>query len=758
MTRSRSSFAILSVPVIALATLGALRGAEQADRSAGAKHVYGEWRIRVKPDKGEEYGALIQNRGLPLFREAGGRMVGWWKTLAGNLYEQTTIWEYDDMAAYERAVELLGHDQRFAEFAARRDPLLSGEESRFLKLADGAERPDLPDTSKFVIHEIHRVAQAKLGQYLSFMTTRGLPILKSHGFRPVGPWTAEIGQWSQITYLFRFNSLAERSRLIEKFSADPDAKIYGDGIAASVDDVSTRLLIPAPFATGPQAKTADRHVTSPLLPHLEQLAEGVFAAGFADRFASANCGWVRLAESTLLVDVPHGVDVAAYLAEVERLSGRPVRKLALTVLRTEDRETLEALCAKGIGEIVTSPAIRERLLSLKGVKPMPLTAVPQKAEIGDKSVGVQFLPLDAFSVMGGAAIHVPDRKLLFAGPLVVNGPRTPLDGSDTEIWVSMLEELESLHAEHVVPGRGSWGGPQIIAREKRFLEEIRQQVAYIVAQGRPESALLTEVRIPAIDLVWTPYDTPTRSDLESVYQELTVPIAPFHGHPPDPNDRRPHALVLLGDQPHEPAHLVKGLRPAFEATGVIPHFTVDVRALSAENLAKVKLLVMLRDGLQRPMSSASSDFMWITNDQQKAIVNFVMAGGAFLNLHNSMGLYPDKGEFLKLVGGRYIGHGPLERFRVEVVDANHPITRGVEDFWVADEQHTPPYDSHKVHLLLRNRSDDGKVTSAAGWAYEPGKGRLCHLANGHTLESLEHPMYQRLLHNAINWLLRRDAK
>ena len=109
--------------------------------------------------------------------------------------------------------------------------------------------------------------------------------------------------------------------------------------------------------------------------------------------------------------------------------------------------------------------------------------------------------------------------------------------------------------------------------------------------------------------------------------------------------------------------------------------------------------------------------------------------------------------YLKLVGGRYIGHGPLERFRVEVVDRQHPVTQGVEDFSVADEQHTPPYDESKVHLLLRNRSDDGQ-TAAAGWAYEPGQGRLCHLANGHTREALEHPMYQRLLQNATRWCLR----
>ena len=55
--------------------------------------------------------------------------------------------------------------------------------------------------------------------------------------------------------------------------------------------------------------------------------------------------------------------------------------------------------------------------------------------------------------------------------------------------------------------------------------------------------------------------------------------------------------------------------------------------------------------------------------------------------------------------------------------------------------------------MLRNRSDDGKV-AAAGWVREPGRGRLCYLANGHTREALLHPMYQKLLRNAVRWCLR----
>ena len=121
-----------------------------------------------------------------------------------------------------------------------------------------------------------------------------------------------------------------------------------------------------------------------------------------------------------------------------------------------------------------------------------------------------------------------------------------------------------------------------------------------------------------------------------------------------------------------------------------------------------------------------------------------------------MGLYPAGGPYLDLVGGRYIGHGPLERFRVEVVDPGHPVTRGVTSFFTADEQHTPPCDEKRVHVLLRNRSDQGK-TAAAGWVREIGTGRLCHLANGHTREALLYPMYQRLLSNAIRWCLRMEG-
>jgi type 1 glutamine amidotransferase len=461
-----------------------------------------------------------------------------------------------------------------------------------------------------------------------------------------------------------------------------------------------------------------------------------------------------LADRAVVVDLPRGLAAEPFLAEVARISGKPPRTLVLSGLREGDGEIIAQLMRHGIEKVVSSAAIAGALVKTGTVSADRVQTPSAASTLGDASTSIEVIPYDGIVDAGGAVVHLPQAGVLFAGPLVINGPHVALEGSHTEQWVAALGKLQALQATHVVPGFGSWATADPVSRQFQYLAELRRQVGFVISQGRSKEHLKTEVRLGGDLLVWAPYDSPQPADLEYVYGEMTVPQAPFSGLEPK-RASGPQALVLYADQPHEPGYITETLPQVFAATGVTAHFTVDVRALSAENLAKVDLLVILRDGLLRPQEGAEGQSMWMTQDQQDAVVRFVDRGGAFLNLHNSMGLYPASGGYLDLVGGRYIGHGPLERFRVEVVDPNHPITRGVSDFSIADEQHTPPYDMDKVHLLLRNRSDDGAV-AAAGWVYEPGKGRLCHLANGHTRESLQHPMYQQLLRNAVRWCLRMD--
>jgi hypothetical protein len=143
----------------------------------------------------------------------------------------------------------------------------------------------------------------------------------------------------------------------------------------------------------------------------------------------------------------------------------------------------------------------------------------------------------------------------------------------------------------------------------------------------------------------------------------------------------------------------------------------------------------------------------MTGEQQQAIWDFVDRGGGFLALHNAQGIYPPGGLYYKLFGGDYGGHPKPYMFTVRIENKDHPVTAGVEDFEIFDEQHTVKYYLDREHLLLRSIARDN-LAAPAGWWRELGKGRFCYLSPGHTPEALGHPMMQRLIRNAANWLLR----
>jgi hypothetical protein len=215
----------------------------------------------------------------------------------------------------------------------------------------------------------------------------------------------------------------------------------------------------------------------------------------------------------------------------------------------------------------------------------------------------------------------------------------------------------------------------------------------------------------------------------------------------------PDAILLAGDRYHRAEDAFAGVGPALEAAGLTVAYTTDYASLDANRLAGKKLLCILRDGMEWPAGPDRPHTVWMQPHQEEAIERFVAGGGAFLPLHNAGWAYPWQNGYRRVMGGYYQGHPPVQPFDVHVVDPSHPITQGVEDYEITDEQHFLWFDYDRVDLLLRSRGRDGRE-SAAGWAYACGQGRVAYLANGHTLDILMHPMVQRLLHNAARWLLR----
>ncbi len=214
------------------------------------------------------------------------------------------------------------------------------------------------------------------------------------------------------------------------------------------------------------------------------------------------------------------------------------------------------------------------------------------------------------------------------------------------------------------------------------------------------------------------------------------------------------ALILAGDNYHNPNDAFQGVGFVLEKEGITVECTTDFAALGREMLADKSLFVILRDGIEFPNGREAKPVAWMQPEQEEVIEQFVLAGGGFMPLHNAGWAYPWKGGYRRTMGGYYVGHPAIAQFKVEVVNKNHPITAGVESYEIVDEQHFLWFDYDRVEVLLVSQGQDGRQ-SVAGWAYEYGKGRVAYLANGHTLEILQHPTYQTLLRNATRWLLRK---
>ena len=214
------------------------------------------------------------------------------------------------------------------------------------------------------------------------------------------------------------------------------------------------------------------------------------------------------------------------------------------------------------------------------------------------------------------------------------------------------------------------------------------------------------------------------------------------------------ALILAGDNYHDANDAFEGVGSVLRNEGVEVECTSDFAAFGEEMLADKDLFVILRDGIEFADGTVGERVAWMQPIQETAIEQFVLRGGGFMPLHNSGWGYPWNGGYRRTLAGYYVGHPAIAKFKVEVVNRSHPVTAGVESYEIVDEQHFLWFDYDRVEVLLVSQGEDGRQ-SAAGWAYEYGKGRVVYLANGHTLEILQHSTYQRLLRNAALWLLRR---
>jgi len=175
--------------------------------------------------------------------------------------------------------------------------------------------------------------------------------------------------------------------------------------------------------------------------------------------------------------------------------------------------------------------------------------------------------------------------------------------------------------------------------------------------------------------------------------------------------------------------------------------------------------------LLKPELASSCDVivfydMWakgITADQQAAFLNLLQSGIGIVALHHTLAAHDNWPEYAKIVGGRYYRKAETQNGKtipassffhgqdldVKVVDAEHPITRGLKAFQIHDETYQDYTTNPDVRVLLT--TDHPNSDPELAWVHTYKNSRVFYLLLGHDHVAYENPAYRTLVARGIRW-------
>lgn len=140
---------------------------------------------------------------------------------------------------------------------------------------------------------------------------------------------------------------------------------------------------------------------------------------------------------------------------------------------------------------------------------------------------------------------------------------------------------------------------------------------------------------------------------------------------------------------------------------------------------------------------------------KRNLLNFVKGGKGFVVTHLGSASFKEWSEFRELCGRYWVmgksGHGPRGVFKVEVVDDEHPITGGVEDFEADDELYAKLQGDAPIHVLVTAYSDWSKGEEPLAFIRTYGQGRVFHHTFGHDGKALDNRGVERLIVQGSEW-------
>lgn len=201
----------------------------------------------------------------------------------------------------------------------------------------------------------------------------------------------------------------------------------------------------------------------------------------------------------------------------------------------------------------------------------------------------------------------------------------------------------------------------------------------------------------------------------------------------------------------------------------------DGRLITAGNLGKYDAVFFFTQGEIDARGNFGDTPM--NPDDRNAILDYVKKGGGFVGTHcggadtfHKWELVENNSKrkpFLEMVGGEFVGHGPQQVSRVDVVDPSFPAVKGwPKSFALNDEWYAYAgfHKNMRVLMMLQTEGMKDKLYDRQPypitWCSNYGTGRVFYTGMGHREDVWENPLYQQMIAQAMLWavgLIEADA-
>ena len=142
----------------------------------------------------------------------------------------------------------------------------------------------------------------------------------------------------------------------------------------------------------------------------------------------------------------------------------------------------------------------------------------------------------------------------------------------------------------------------------------------------------------------------------------------------------------------------------------------------------------------------------ISKSALDSLDNFVSNGGGLLGVHTATAAYKNDLHYFEILGGQFIGHGPIAPFEVKP-GPESGIFAGIPSFTVKDELYVHELQPGITpHFTATHEGQEVPIV----WTYHYGQGRVCYAVPGHRTETMRDEVYQRVLKRGLVWVCKVD--